>query len=111
MNEKVNLLDILLDKDNHGLIAMENEEGVQYVFEQVANVALDVGGEEKFFVVLKPVTEIEGIADDEAIVFRVEMTEEGGSLHIEKDEDIAIAVFQEYNRMLDEARGYPGGED
>lgn len=53
MNEKVNLLDILLDKDNHDLIAMENEEGVQYVFEQVANVALDVSGEKKLFVVLR----------------------------------------------------------
>ena len=58
------------------------------------------------FVILKPLDELDWVEDDEAVVFRVVESEEGkASLHMEEDEDLAMQVFQEYYRLLDEAIG------
>ena len=57
------------------------------------------------YVVLKPIDKIGGVADDEAIVFYVDEVETGSPvLKVETDEKVAIEVFGEYYRLLDEAR-------
>ena len=46
---------------------------------------------------------MEGVADDEAIVFAVSEDKEGETtLEIETDEPTAIRVFDEYYKLLDE---------
>ena len=52
--------------------------------------------------ILKPIDEIPGVADDEAIVFSI--NEKGGetSLIVETDEALAMRVFDEYYHMLEE---------
>ena len=48
---------------------------------------------------------IEGIADDEAIVFLVDTDDAGNSIiRIEEDEEVAIAVFDKYYDLLEEAQ-------
>ena len=45
------------------------------------------------------------IADDEAIVFLVDTDDDGNSvIKIEEDEEIAIAVFDKYYDLLEEAQ-------
>ena len=101
--EKVDLLDILLDKENKEPITLMDEKGKQLSFEQIAMIVHEVKKEKKLFAILKPVDKIEGLGENEAIVFRVEQDKDGNTtLRIEEDEDIAIDVFNEYYDLLEE---------
>ena len=97
--ENVDILDILLDEENESPITLYNEHDKPIKFDQVAIIPL----EEKLFAILKPIYEMEGVADDEAIVFRVDEQENGETeLVIETDEPLAMRVFDEFYRLLDE---------
>ncbi len=99
------LLDILLDQDNKDPIVLTDEKGKQLAFEQVAIIPYDVEGDKILYVVLKPITKIKGIAEDEAVVFKVIEDEVGNAvLCVENDEIVAIEIFNKYYDMLEEAR-------
>ena len=101
--ESVDLLDILLDKDNKQPITLMDEKGKQISFEQIAMIVHEVKKEKKLFAILKPVDKIEGLGENEAIVFLVDQDKDGNTiLKIEEDEDIAIDVFDEYYDLLEE---------
>ena len=103
--ESLDLLDILLDKENKDPIVLSDEKGKQIIFEQVAIVPFEVNGEKRLYVVLKPISKIKGIADDEAVVFYLDLDEYGNTfLRVEDDEMIAIEVFDKYYDLLEEAR-------
>ena len=98
--ENVSILDILLDEDNEEPITLYDESDKPVKFDQVAIIPLD----EKLYAILKPIDEMDGVADDEAIVFAVTEDSEGETvLEIETDEPIAIRVFDEYYKLLDNA--------
>ncbi len=108
-NEKnevqLDLLDVLLDQENKEPIVLMDENEKQITFEQVAVIPFEVKKEKRLYCVLKPLDKIEGIGDDEAIVFLVDTDDEGNSIiRIEEDEEIAIAVFDKYYDLLEEAR-------
>lgn len=61
--------------------------------------------EKVLYVVLKPIDKIDGIADDEALVFLVDQDKYGNTiLCVEDDELIAMDVFDKYYDLLEEAR-------
>lgn len=93
--EKESILDILLDEENKEPLVLTSENQ-RLTFEQVAVIPFD----KKVYAILKPIDPIDGIADDEAVVFYVD--EEHDSLQVEDDEEKAKAVFDEYYRLLDE---------
>ena len=98
---RVDIVDVLLDENNTAPIYMHNDKGEQIEFDQVAVIPY---GEEDLYCILKPITKIPGIKDDEAVVFKVEEDEEGnGYLRVEDKEEIAIAVFDQYYNLLEEA--------
>ncbi len=100
------LLETLLDPNNRDQIVLVDKNGKEITFEQVAVVPLTIDGVRSLYVVLKPITKIDYVEDDEAIVFRVVNEEYGESyLCIEEDENIAMEVFKQYYAMLDMARG------
>lgn len=100
---KVDLLDVLLDQENRDPIVLMDESGKQMTFEQVAVIPYEVRKEKRLYCVLKPLDKIEGIADDEAIVFLVDTDDEGNSIiRIEEDEEVAISVFDKYYDLLEE---------
>ena len=78
---------------------LQNDEGRKISFDQIAVIPYN----EQLYCVLKPVDKIDGVSDDEAIVFVVH-EEEGKEpvLMVETDEKTAIAVFDEYYNLLDE---------
>ena len=97
-NEELDILDILLDEDNEDPVTLYDEKSKAYRFDQVAIIPL----EEKLFAILKPIDEIKGVADDEAIVFRIDENPSGETaLVVEQDEPLAMRVFDEYYKLID----------
>lgn len=97
--ENLDVLDILLDEENDQPITLYDENDKAIKFDQVAIIPF----EDKLFAILKPLDELEGVADDEAIVFRADSQENGETdLVMETDEPLAMRVFNEFYRLLDE---------
>lgn len=104
----VDILDVLLDPDNKEPITLVDQDGRVLAFEQVAVIPHDKRGEKCLFAVLKPLDKIKGIADDEAIVFCVDIDDDGNSnIVVEEDEEVAIAVYNEYIELLKAQGVYP----
>ena len=100
--QEVNLLDVLLDEDNDDPITVYDENDKPVRFDQIAIIPF----KEKLYAILKPIDEMEGVEDDEVIVFLIEETEDGDAeLVIETDEPTAMKVYDEYLKLLDEAEG------
>lgn len=97
---KVDLLDVLLDEKNTAPIFMYDDKGNQLEFDQVAVIPY---GEDDLYCILKPITKIPGVKDDEAIVFLVAEDENGESiLKVEDREEVAISVFDQYYGLIEE---------
>ena len=102
--KQVDILDVLLDQDNREPIVLMDEKGKQLTFEQVAVIPYEVRKDKRLYCVLKPIDKIEGIGEDEAIVFLVDTDADGNSIiRVEEDEEVAIAVFDKYYDLLEEA--------
>lgn len=102
--EKIDILDVLLDGDNKDPIVLTDGKGREIAFEQVAVVPQDKDGEHWLYCILKPLDKIEGIGDEEAIVFKVDTNDEDESvLVVEEDELIAREVFDKYYELLEAA--------
>ena len=85
--QPVDLLDVLLDKNNKEPIVLMDEKGRQISFEQVAIIPYDINDTKVLYVVLKPIDKIDGIADDEAVVFLVDQDKNGNTvLRVEEDD-------------------------
>lgn len=105
---KVDILDVLLDDKNTAPIYMFNDKGEQIEFDQIAVIPY---GDDELYCILKPITKVPGIKDDEAVVFKVEQDENGeGYLKVEDREDVAIAIFDQYYNLLDEESGKGGNK-
>ena len=106
-NNNKSILDILLDENNEDPIVLYDETGKQVKWDQIAVIPMG----ERLYAILKPLDEIPGIAEDEAIVFRVDeladdyVCGEMGddcALAVETDPEVADAVFEKYYAMLEE---------
>ncbi len=98
-DQELDILDILLDEDNEDPVTLYDEKNKAFKFDQVAIIPQDG----KLYAILKPIDEIPGVADDEAIVFAINEKENGEtSLVVETDESTAMRVFDEYYKLLDE---------
>ncbi len=90
------------EKHNDDIITLIGESGEEIDFVEIAGIAY----KSDFYAILQPVKLIQGMSDDEALVFKV-MTDSDGtdSFDIVLDDNIITAVFAEYNRLYDEATG------
>ncbi|HCE33840.1 MAG TPA: hypothetical protein DEQ88_00435 [Clostridiales bacterium] len=50
---------------------------------------------------MKPTVELEGVANDEVMIFRI-IDENGGRLELETDDDLLDEVYETYCELLDE---------
>ena len=89
-------IDMLLDEENTDNIKLYNEDNQEVEFEQIALVPI----EDKTYAILKPVATMEGIADDEALVFVIDEIDDEDCLVIVEDDTIIDKVFEEYYKML-----------
>ena len=93
------ILDVILDESNVDPITLQDDKGNRISFEQVAVVP----HKEKIYVILKPIDKIEGIAEDEAIVFVADESVSPTVLRVEQNQEIAVKIFDEYYNLVDEA--------
>ncbi len=80
------------------IVTLLSADGEEIDFVEIAGIA----HKGNFYAILQPVELIEGMADDEALVFKVSRNENGeDKFEIELNDEIIEAVFAEYNRLLD----------
>lgn len=81
------------------IVTLKNADGEDVDFLEIAGIAHNGN----FYAILQPVELIEGMDDDDALVFKVTKNADGSNnFELELDDDINSAVFEEYNRLLDE---------
>ena len=83
-----------MEKDDD-IITLLTAEGEEVDFMEVAGIAL----RGNYYVILQPVE----LSDDEALVFKVIKSGDQDKFQIELDDEIIDGVFEEYNKLLDEA--------
>ncbi|MBE6530024.1 MAG: DUF1292 domain-containing protein [Ruminococcaceae bacterium] len=87
------------DEDMGDIITLLNADGEEVDFEEVAGIAY----KGNFYAILHPVELIDGMDEDDALVFHVSKgANNEDKFEIVLDEEITTAVFAEYNRLLDE---------
>ena len=99
--EHTPLLNRLLTDDDVDPIELMGEDGKELKFEQCATIPY----EGVLYAVLHPITKIEGIGEDECVIFRYEQRDGEEIFRVEEDEDLAQAVYDVYLELLEEANG------
>ena len=89
-------IDRFFDEENFDNVKLEDNSGKEIEFEQIAIVDY----EEKYYAILHPVTEMEGVGEDEALVFLID--EEKDELIYCDDESTALAVFAVYYEDMED---------
>lgn len=100
MAEEKNVIAMLLDENNIENVIIHDVDDNAVEFEQIAIIPYN----EKIYAILRPVDVPEGMDEDEAFVFCIELSEEEetAALVFEEDDAVIEAVFDEYNKMCDE---------
>lgn len=96
MADKEKFVDRLFDESNEDNVCIKDNDGHEIEFEQVAVVDF----EENYYAILKPVNKLEGVEEDECLVFRID--EENDCLVYEEDERAIDGVSQAFEDMLEE---------
>ena len=97
METPINPIDALYDENNNDAIILLNEKGEEILFEQIALIPLL----QKVYVILKPVQPMEGVGEDEGLVFSIEQNENNEEyLALTVDEDIIDSVFKVYDQLV-----------
>lgn len=89
-------IDQFFDTDNFDNVTVTDNNGNDIEFEQVALVDY----EENYYTILSPVTKLEGVGEDEALVFLVNEAED--CLTYCEDEATAQAVFAVFYDSLED---------
>lgn len=74
-------------------VTLTTVEGEDIDFDIVGEVALG----DEFYALMQPIKPLEGVADDEALVFRIIETDGGDEYELVIDDDILDSVFDAYN--------------
>jgi len=80
------------------IIILTNQDGQDVEFYNEAIIT----HEGLNYVVLKPVNEIEGIAEDEVLIFEFINENEEGQFYLVENEQLADEIFAKYLVLLDE---------
>ena len=97
-NKDFDAIDKILDEENTENIFLYDEDDNEMEFEQVALIPM----EEKIYVILAPVTEMEGVGPDEGVVFVIEEIDGEEVLSIVTEDAVIDEVFGEYEKLLEE---------
>ncbi len=97
-NKEKSPIEMLLDENNEENIVLYDESNKEVEFEQVAIIPV----EDKTYAILKPVQPMEGLEDDQALVFALEEIDDEDCLVMEDDEEVIDVVFDAYYDLLRE---------
>ena len=96
-NKELSTIEKILAEDNEDNIVLYDEDDNATEFEQVAVIPLN----DEIYVILVPVTPMEGVGEDEGIVFVIEEGEDGEVLTVVDDDAVADEVFEIYNGLVE----------
>ena len=97
-----------MENDDDDIVTLLSAEGEEIDFVEIAGIAYKGA----FYAILQPVELLDGMDDDEALVFKVTRGKDGeDKFEIELDDSTIDAVFAEYNKLLDEAIASEGAQD
>lgn len=87
-----------MEFENDDIVVLKTVDGEEIRFIEIAGIAHNGN----FYAILQPEELIEGMKDDEALVFKVSRLENGEEkFEIELDDEIIDAVFSIYHKLLD----------
>lgn len=87
-----------MEFENDDIVVLKTVDGEEIRFIEIAGIAHNGN----FYAILQPEELIEGMNDDEALVFKVSRLENGEEkFEIELDDEIIDAVFSIYHKLLD----------
>lgn len=97
-----------MEDDEDDIVTLLSAEGEEIDFVEIAGIAY----KGSFYAILQPVELLDGMDDDEALVFKVTRGKDGeDKFEIELEDSVIDAVFAEYNKLLDEAIAEGEGEE
>lgn len=100
MKKYDNEIDKLFDEENTEPIYLYDENDKEIAFEQVAVIPKD----EEVFVILKPIEPMEGVEEDEALVFVIGEDENGEeTIELLQDEEEVDEIFGLYYKLMEES--------
>ena len=89
-----------MEEDDDDIVTLLSANGEEIDFVEIAGIAY----KGSFYAILQPVELLDGMDDDEALVFKVTRGKDGeDKFEIELDDSVIDAVFAEYNKLLDDA--------
>lgn len=88
------------DEEMEGdIVELESEDGETVKFQHVATI--DYKGD--WYVLFSPVEAIEGVEEDEAVIFKLGTDENGGDVFLPvEDDELLDAVYDEYVKIMEE---------
>ena len=92
------MIEQILDENNTDPVTLYDEQNRAVTFDQVAVIPLNG----RIYVILKPLDEVVGVAEDEALVFKIDGEGENIRYTYVLDEDKVSEVFEQYNMAYDE---------
>ncbi len=100
MSKEENPIEKLLNAEDSEPIVLYDEKDEAVRFEQIALIPY----EEKLYALLKPMDKMEGVADDEAVIFVVDEDNETGEqfLKVVNEDKIIDDVFKIYLELVEE---------
>lgn len=100
MEEKT-VFEQLFDPEDTSNVVLYDENEKPVEFEQIAIIPI----KEEVYAVLRPIKKMEGLDEDQAIVFLLDETNEGDEvLSVVDDDAIIDLVFEEYEKLYREQK-------
>lgn len=98
MNKQDNPIDRLLDVEDNEPVVLYDENDNAISFEQIALIPY----ENVLYAILKPIDVMEGVGDDEGVIFAFEENEETNEpfLRVVNDDKIIDKVFAQYLELV-----------
>ena len=93
----MNPIDAIFDPDNNDAVILFSENGEEIAFEQIAVIPI----KDKPYVILKPIQPMEGVGEDEGLVFAIKGKEGEEILELVVDEKIIDDVFTVYDQLVE----------
>lgn len=93
---KERYIDRFFDEENDDKIFLKDNDGKEIEFEQVATVDYEAN----YYAILHPLSKVDGVGEDEGVVFLIDEVED--KLVYIDDTDIIDGVFAAFCEMLDD---------
>ena len=97
--EEKSVIDKLFDENNNQVIVLRNENGEDVRFEQVATIPM----KDTTYFILLPLDKIEGVGENEGLVFEILKREDDEVLSLVTDGDTIDKVFAVDDELVDDA--------